>query len=652
MRKKHFDKIKQARASDQSFLGRPFSLNDKFKDDRSYSSSQVLAEPPNPVHDPNHPNREEQDQDSEAEDNSSSFLSEQEGEKKIPVTAHALKKWNDTKSIHCFESQTSVNMFDEIRERNELLLFCEGNVPRVKFVYAIKESNMGKLDTHRHFFAGFCEELHPRYCSLIDVGTRFDDHTYFGFIHMGEIKSKLGGISQEVEVMWKWSPLVISQFMDYKLDQILKSAEGLYGLVQILPGAHQFLKWRGVRGKALDIYIEGTEDGNYEEKKDALGIFKRNVFLTEDKLMTALLVLRDDQVHTIEYLPGAKAYTDVPSTTAAMLRQRRRWLNGGFSTTLYGLAIYCRQYKRSQMRKKHPCIGFMLFLQLVYSFLQIFVQTTIALSLVTTYKFLFLLEDRVVPGTLVPGLEGIGLLNVVFFTVALFVFILALLAKSRNKNIALVYEILSYVLMVLNVFKLAGIFLILHQAYQGELTSEGTEDNNGEAMSHEGYLLVMAVISLYFFLINFLVLFLIKPREFCCKLHRFLISIVLYLLFQNTFFLMVKLYLVCNFHDVSWGSRAASQKKSSRVERSYRLSTVLIIGVWLLFNALLVFLIEFFYQNELFIFAMGLLVFIWTTVRALEALVYWINYCRSFRFRLYGHFLNVKQVYQDSAALP
>ena len=66
--------------------------------------------------------------------------------------------------------------------------------------------------------------------------------------------------------------------------------------------------------------MEGTEERNYEEKKDSLGIFKRNVFLTEDKLMTALLVLRDDQVHTVEYLPGAKAYTDVPSNTAAILR--------------------------------------------------------------------------------------------------------------------------------------------------------------------------------------------------------------------------------------------------------------------------------------------------------------------------------------------
>ena len=92
---------------------------------------------------------------------------------------------------------------------------------------------------------------------------------------------------------------MICQFIDYKLDQILKSAEGLYGLVQILPGPHQFLKWKAVKGKPLEIYTEGTEVKNLSQKKDSLGIFKRNVFLTEDKLITALLVLRMDKAYSV-----------------------------------------------------------------------------------------------------------------------------------------------------------------------------------------------------------------------------------------------------------------------------------------------------------------------------------------------------------------
>ena len=268
------------------------------------------------------------------------------------MTRHALSKWNHTQSSHCFQTLTSLNLLTEPKDHDELLLFCEGKIPLMKLVYAIKESNMGKLDTHRHFFTGFCQQLNPRYCSLIDVGTTFEDHSYFGFLQMGATRISFGGVCQEIEVKWSWkNALVMCQFIDYKLDQILKSAEGLYGLVQILPGAHQFLRWKAVRGKPLETYTEGTEVKNYDQKKDSLGIFKRNVFLTEDKLITALLVLREDKAYAVEYLPGARAFTNVPGTTASILRQRRRWLNGGFSTTLYSLGIFCREYRRSRLRK-------------------------------------------------------------------------------------------------------------------------------------------------------------------------------------------------------------------------------------------------------------------------------------------------------------
>ena len=96
----------------------------------------------------------------------------------------------------------------------------------------------------------------------------------------------------------------MAQFFEYKIDQVLKSAEASYGLLQILPGALQFLKWEAVQGKPLDIYCQGTEENNYSPRTDKLGIFKRNVFLTEDKLMATLLLLRDDKVQTVDYLPG------------------------------------------------------------------------------------------------------------------------------------------------------------------------------------------------------------------------------------------------------------------------------------------------------------------------------------------------------------
>ena len=69
------------------------------------------------------------------------------------------------------------------------------------------------------------------------------------------------------------------------------------------------------------MYLEGATDIKANERgRDALGLFKRNVYLTEDKLMTALLMLREDVSYTVEHLPVVKSYTDVPKTTVKLLR--------------------------------------------------------------------------------------------------------------------------------------------------------------------------------------------------------------------------------------------------------------------------------------------------------------------------------------------
>ena len=67
--------------------------------------------------------------------------------------------------------------------------------------------------------------------------------------------------------------------------------------------------------------------------------------------MTTLIAINPKRYYSIEYLPGICSYTDGVTTTAALLRQRRRWLNGGFSTTIYGLNRFCKEYKESMLKR-------------------------------------------------------------------------------------------------------------------------------------------------------------------------------------------------------------------------------------------------------------------------------------------------------------
>lgn len=41
----------------------------------------------------------------------------------------------------------------------------------VNFFFAIKQFNKGKIDSHLYFFRGFCKELNPDLCLMLDIGT-------------------------------------------------------------------------------------------------------------------------------------------------------------------------------------------------------------------------------------------------------------------------------------------------------------------------------------------------------------------------------------------------------------------------------------------------------------------------------------------------
>ncbi len=43
---------------------------------------------------------------------------------------------------------------------------------RINFIFAVKQRNDGKINSHRCFFEGLCQLVNPRYTMLLDVGTR------------------------------------------------------------------------------------------------------------------------------------------------------------------------------------------------------------------------------------------------------------------------------------------------------------------------------------------------------------------------------------------------------------------------------------------------------------------------------------------------
>ena len=47
---------------------------------------------------------------------------------------------------------------------------------RIHICFGIKHRNDGKINSHKWFFQGICKYLRPKYCLMLDIGTRPDDY--------------------------------------------------------------------------------------------------------------------------------------------------------------------------------------------------------------------------------------------------------------------------------------------------------------------------------------------------------------------------------------------------------------------------------------------------------------------------------------------
>lgn len=67
---------------------------------------------------------------------------------------------------------------------------------------------------------------------------------------------------------------------------------------------------------------------------NGMGIFKKNMFLAEDRILCFELAAKAGERWTLGYVKPSKAETDVPEEAAELISQRRRWLNGSIAASI------------------------------------------------------------------------------------------------------------------------------------------------------------------------------------------------------------------------------------------------------------------------------------------------------------------------------
>ncbi|CAK58245.1 unnamed protein product (macronuclear) [Paramecium tetraurelia] len=260
--------------------------------------------------------------------------------------------------------------------------------------YVFKFKNGSKLSSHLWFFKGFCQELKPDYCLLMDCGAVPAKDSIFKLISSMEADPKVGGvcgnmrIEEEMDILSKilnkhFFSIKKCQQCEYDIGHTLdKNYESALNYIHVLPGAFSAYRYKAFsqhyikyskQSKQIQLLLQNqhknTSDNQPdvnvdidnqqssqqvipEENYNILNFYLRqvmesdyqyssiteaNMFLAEDRVLCLLLFCQD---FYLKYIPDAIVYVDACQSLIDLLFQRRRWINGSWFALNYVQETY------------------------------------------------------------------------------------------------------------------------------------------------------------------------------------------------------------------------------------------------------------------------------------------------------------------------
>lgn len=442
-------------------------------------------------------------------------------------------------------------------------------LPPVQMIFCLKQKNSKKINSHRWLFTAFGRILNPEVCVLLDAGTKPGHKAILSLWEAFYNDKDLGGACGEIHALlgrgWRnlLNPLVAIQNFEYKISNILdKPLESSFGFVTVLPGAFSAYRFRSIMGRPLEQYFHGDHTLAKQlgtKGIEGMNIFKKNMFLAEDRILCFELVAKAGSKWHSTYVKASKGETDVPEGAAEFIGQRRRWLNGSFAATLYSLMHFSRMY-----RSGHNILRMFVFhVHLVYTICVTFLSWfTLASYFLTTTVIMDLVGtpgpsngNRAFPfgNTVTPIINTI--LKYVYLAFLLLQFILAL--GNRPKGSRWSYIVSFCVFAIIQFYIICMSFYLVVHAFTSKDETDIDFDNGASkffssffASTGPGIILIprAATFGLYF-VASFLYL---DPW------HMFT-SFPQYLLMMTSYINILMVYAFSNWHDVSWGTKGSDK---------------------------------------------------------------------------------------------
>ncbi|SJM85692.1 related to Chitin synthase 1 [Zygosaccharomyces bailii] len=447
--------------------------------------------------------------------------------------------------MHVYEHTTMMNI-THVSEKG-LELESNSNTVPVQLLFALKEQNQQKINSHRWAFEGFAELLQPNVVTLLDAGTMTSKkaiyHLWREFRNpqvggaCGEIKADLGKGCRKL-----FNPLVASQNFEYKMSNILdKTTESNFGFITVLPGAFSAYRFEAVKGVPLQKYFYGEK---VDEQK--FNFFSSNMYLAEDRILCFELVTKKNSNWILKYCRSSSASTDVPERVPEFILQRRRWLNGSFFASVYSFVHFYRIWTS----------GHNIFRKLLLSieFVYLFLNTVLSWFSLSSFFLVFRILTMSI--ALSYG-SAFNVLCVVFYWLygvcIVSTFILSLGNKPKTTEWFYVATCVFFaVLMVYMLF--CSIFMSV----------KSFEDILGQKVTFVGLVTEQAFRDLVISLGSTVCLYALSSIIYLQPWHM-ITSFAQYVLLTPSYVNVLNIYAFCNVHDLSWGTKGSAAKPLGKI---------------------------------------------------------------------------------------
>lgn len=473
------------------------------------------------------------------------------------------KVLNQDVTCHLYEHTTLGNI-KEVTDHHVTLDYGRSVIP-TQMIFALKEKNQKKINSHRWCFQALAPALKPEVIVLFDAGTQPTKKSLYKLWNefatspnvggaCGEIKAMLGPAGKYLYNGLGKGLLVAGQNFEYKMSNILdKPTELMFGFISVLPGAFSAYRYEAIKNDEitghgpLEAYFKGEFLHNNEGKHD---LFENNMYLAEDRILCFEIVTKKNSNWVLRYVHSAAAATDVPDQLAEFISQRRRWLNGSFFAAVYSVVHFAKIF-----RSDHSFVRKFFFLfQFIYNIVNIIISWLSVGSWFLVFRILTLGVSAGKSGESMYFAAG-NIIAVVFswlyLLVTLSVFIFAFGNKPKGAQKA--YWICTAIYGIMMGYMIfCSVFLSIKavNAVIAEAKSSNTAVNALLLIKNATFRdILVSMCSTY-------VLYFVASALYLEPWHMFN-SFIQYLLLSPMYINILSIYAFCNIHDISWGTKGS-----------------------------------------------------------------------------------------------